>query len=39
VTCPDCQQKAAEKAGDTIKDHQKPDGSRETCPGSGKTAN
>lgn len=37
--CPSCGQVAAGSRGDTVGQHQKPDGSRETCPGSGQTAN
>lgn len=36
--CPVCGTIAASKPGDTVGMHQKPDGSRATCPGSGSTA-
>lgn len=36
--CPSCGQTVGAETGQPVASHQKPDGSRETCPGSGQTA-
>lgn len=36
--CPDCGQYVSKEPGEPCGMHQKPDGSREKCPGSGKPA-
>ncbi|PBC72261.1 hypothetical protein SAMN05216511_7224 [Streptomyces sp. KS_16] len=33
ATCPSCQQIVGSPPGQPVTTHQKPDGSRETCPG------